>query len=92
VTLGGVTVQPNVFAAVLERLPLAGWQVIEENGRLRVLLAGQHNGLNPETVRMDVAAALDRVGADDVAITAEVVDAIPRTALGKAPLVIHRAR
>ncbi|HEY6058812.1 MAG TPA: hypothetical protein VIV06_12335, partial [Candidatus Limnocylindrales bacterium] len=37
--LHGVTVHPNVFHGRLESLAVAGWQVIDEGDRLRLLLA-----------------------------------------------------
>ena len=85
-TIGGVAVHPNVFHAALERLPVAGWQVIEEGGRLRVLLAG---GSSVDTLAVgdNVRGALSRVGVIDIPVIVELVDSIPRTALGKAPLV-----
>jgi phenylacetate-CoA ligase len=86
-TLAGTTVHPNVFHSVLERLPVAGWQVIEEDGRLRVLLATDGTGLEPAVVAATVVSALERVGARDVRVEAQLINAIPRTALGKAPLV-----
>lgn len=85
-TLGGVAVHPNVFHGALERLPVAGWQVIDEGGRVRVLLAGAAN-VDTAVTAESVRAALERVGARDVEVTVDLVDAIPRTALGKAPLI-----
>lgn len=85
-TLAGVTVHPNVFHGALERLPVAGWQVIEEGGGLRLLLAGATS--SDATVTADaVRLALERVGVHDIPITVDLVGAIPRTALGKAPLI-----
>ena len=85
-TLGGVAVHPNVFHAALERLPVAGWQVIDEGARLRVLLAGGPS-VDTLAVRDNVRAALSGVGVIDVPVIVDLVDSIPRTALGKAPLV-----
>ena len=85
-TLAGASVHPNVFHGAIEALPIAGWQVIDEGGRLRVLLAGA-DGLDPSVARSKVVAALERVGAHGVSVKVELVDAIPRTHLGKAPLV-----
>ena len=85
-TLSGVSVHPNVFHGALERLPVSGWQVIDEGGQVRVLLAGAANvdaGQTADSVR----AALERVGAHDVPVSVDLVDTIPRTALGKAPLI-----
>jgi putative adenylate-forming enzyme len=88
-SLGGVSVHPNVFHGALERLPDAGWQVVDEDGGLRVLLAGAAT-VDPGGTAEAVRRALDRVGAHDVPVAVELVDAIPRTALGKAPLVSRR--
>jgi len=86
-TLAGATVHPNVFHGVLETLPVAGWQVIAEGERLRVLLARPGPGLDQAAVPGTIASALARVGANNIPIEVEIVDAIPRTALGKAPLI-----
>lgn len=85
-TLGGVSVHPNVFHGALERPPVSGWQVIDEGGRVRVLLAGAANVDAGHTVD-SVRAALERVGAHDVPVSVDLVDHIPRTAVGKAPLI-----
>ena len=84
--LGGVPVHPNVFHGALERLQVSGWQVIDEDGRVRVLLAGARDVVPARTAET-VRDALERVGARDVPVSVELVDAIPRTALGKAPLI-----
>jgi phenylacetate-CoA ligase len=86
-TLAGVAVHPNLFHGVLERLDLAGWQVIETDGRLRVLLARPNAGLNVADLNATIRSALERVGVRGIAIECEVVDAIPRTVMGKAPLI-----
>jgi putative adenylate-forming enzyme len=86
-TLAGISVHPNVFHAVLEQLHLAGWQVIDEGDRLRALLARPSPGVDPVVVSNHIAAALERVGVRGVPTVVEVVDEIPRTALGKSPLV-----
>ena len=85
-SLGGVTVFPNVFYSALERLPVAGWQVIDEGGRLRVLLAGDAS-IDTAATADSVRLALARIGVVDVPVQVDLVEAIPRTALGKAPLV-----
>lgn len=86
-TLAGVTVHPNVFHRALERVDVAGWQVIDEGGRLRVLLERPAPGVDPATVGQAIASVVEEAGVRGVEITAESVDAVPRTALGKAPLV-----
>ena len=84
--LGGVAVHPNVFHAALERLPVAGWQVIDEGDGLRVLLAGAASADAAATAG-SVERALLAVGVRDTLIRVDLVDSIPRTALGKAPLI-----
>lgn len=85
-TLGGVAVHLNVFHGALERFPVAGWQVIDEGGRMRVLLAGVAT-LDATGVATLVRIALERVGAHGVPVAVDLVDAIPRTILRKAPLI-----
>ncbi len=84
--LGGVSVHPNVFHDALERLPVAGWQVIDEGGRVRVLLAGAAD-VDVTVTADSVRLALERVGAHDIPVAVDLVDTIPRTAFGKAPLI-----
>ena len=67
-------------------VPVAGWQVIDEGGRLRVLLAGG-SSIDTAATADSVRLALARVGVVDVPVAVDLVDAIPRTALGKAPLI-----
>ena len=85
--LQGMAVHPNVFHAALERVPVTAWQVVEEVDGLRVLLVGATG----QTVDADVVAAvltnLRNAGVRDIAVRVERVGRIPRTALGKAPLV-----
>jgi putative adenylate-forming enzyme len=90
-TLAGVSVHPNVFHAVLEGVDVAGWQVIDEGDRLRVLLARPASRVDRARVANDISAALQRIGVHGIAVRVVIVDEVPRTALGKAPLV-RRAR
>jgi putative adenylate-forming enzyme len=89
-TLGGVSVHPNVFDVALEGLPVTGWQVVEEDGALRVLLAHPEGSIVDENVVARLVSALARVGAHGVPVRVERVDSIARTAMGKAPLVVRR--
>jgi putative adenylate-forming enzyme len=89
ITIGGVMVHPNVFHTPLEPLPVSGWQVIHEGGRLRVLLARPTDAVDVAAVTRDVAHALESVGVHDVPVDSIVVNEVMRTALGKAPLVLH---
>ncbi len=86
-TLACVAVHPNVLHRALEGLDVGGWQVIDEGGRLRILLMRSTSGLDLDAAGRAVTSALEGVGVHDIAIQMEVVDAIPQTALGKAPLI-----
>jgi len=84
-----VAVHPVVFHAAFDRLPVGGWQVVQEAGILRVLLAGVADGEVQERAVVDnVTHALRAAGVDPPLILVERVPAIPRTASGKAPLVL----
>lgn len=89
-TLGGVSVHPSVFHSALERLPVSAWQVIDEGDRLRVLLAGAAL-VDADATADSVRLALAQVGAVDVPVEVDLVESIPRTAFGKAPLVRRAA-
>lgn len=83
---GTVSVHPNVFHRVLELIAAAAWQVIADRAAIRVLLE-RPQGVDTEALARRIQRELARQGVADVAVTVEAVDTIPRTALGKAPLV-----
>ena len=82
---GSVRVHPHLFHAVLE--PTGGpWQVVREPERLRILLADEGH-TDTETLAAQLRQGLAVAGADGIPLTVEHVATIPRTRLGKAPLV-----
>ncbi len=83
---GTVTVHPNVFHRALELVSASAWQVIAGRDAIRVLLE-RPDGVDGTALARTVQAELARQGVADLPVTVETVDAIPRTALGKAPLV-----
>ncbi len=83
----GIAIHPNVFHSALEPVPVAAWQVVEEPDGLLILLAQPTEGVVDADVATGVRASLQQAGADNVRVRVERVDTIPRTALGKAPLV-----
>jgi phenylacetate-CoA ligase len=85
--LGTVEIHPNVFHRVLETVPVREWQVVQEAKRLRVLLAAPHGPLDTAAVARAVTGELIAAGATAPPVDVEVVNAVTRTALGKAPLV-----
>lgn len=84
---GMVSVHPNVFHNILDEATIAGWQVVQEQASLRILLAGLAPGVSTETIRDRVALALRSAGVVGTGVEVRVVDAVERNALGKAPLV-----
>jgi phenylacetate-coenzyme A ligase PaaK-like adenylate-forming protein len=84
---GDVAVSPLVFTRVLDLARVAGWQVVREPARIRVLVVGPRDGFSAD----DLAERLRRSLADlDVVappLVVDVVEAIPRGRSGKAPLV-----
>jgi phenylacetate-coenzyme A ligase PaaK-like adenylate-forming protein len=80
---GEVRIHPNVFHAVLDRAD-APWQVISYPDRVHVLVAGP---ADVAQLRANLGRVLADLGAEPQAIEVERVTAIPRTPLGKAPLV-----
>ena len=78
--------QPIVFHHVMDRVDAAGWQIIQQTDGLEVLLAVPHS-VDFHQVEMDLRTALTATGAVSPQVHIREVDAIPRTALGKAPLI-----
>jgi len=86
-TGGEVSVHPNVFHRVLEALPVREWQVIQEAEELRVLLAGAGPEFDERRLRGELARDLAEQGAREPVLRVEHVEHLPRTGLGKSPLI-----
>jgi phenylacetate-coenzyme A ligase PaaK-like adenylate-forming protein len=86
-TGGDVVIHPNVFHRLLEPLPVKEWQVIQEAEGLRILLARPAGPVDTNRLAASMALALQDAGAEPQPVQVEIVDAVPRTKLGKAPLV-----
>jgi putative adenylate-forming enzyme len=84
---GSVAVHPNLFHDVLDLLPLRGWQVRQEPSGLRVLVVGPPEAVRSEAWSQKLLSALAGQGVRVGHVLVERVEDIPRTALGKAPLV-----
>jgi putative adenylate-forming enzyme len=89
---GTITVHPIAVHRALDDVAAGGWQVREEQDRLRVLIARPGAGFSGERVAASLAAALEAAGAAPVGVSVEVVDDIPAGAAGKRPLVVARRR
>jgi phenylacetate-coenzyme A ligase PaaK-like adenylate-forming protein len=84
---GIVSVHPNVFYAALEDAPVTGWQVIQRQDGLDVLLAGLPLDADLRALRERILLGLAAAGAVGTPVRILPVHEIQRTALGKAPLV-----
>ena len=84
---GQVTVQPAVVHGVMDGVPAEGWQLIQEPERLAVLLAGVPDAFDEDGLADRLRRELRSRGALPPPVQVQRVRAIPRTALGKAPLI-----
>lgn len=88
--LAGRRIYPNVFHAALDDLDLGGWQVVETDHGLDVLIVRGARRVDASDVRARVLAQLTGKGAGAVAVSVRPVDDIPRTTMGKQPLIKRR--
>jgi phenylacetate-coenzyme A ligase PaaK-like adenylate-forming protein len=82
-----VAIHPNLFHQVMDTVSVSGWQIIHHNDGLHVLLSGSNSTTDEERLVEDMSRALAKQWAVVPKIHVEHVDAIPRTANGKAPLI-----
>jgi phenylacetate-coenzyme A ligase PaaK-like adenylate-forming protein len=82
------TVQPLVFHHIMDRVTAAGWQVKQHGDELEVLLA-QPRDLDRDALAGAIHSALAGQGVQPPRIKLREVATIPRTALGKAPLIVR---
>lgn len=85
-----VPVHPNVFHDVMDTIPNSGWQIVEDEAGLHILIVAASEGFDAADIRERIAAALS---ARDVAvptILVEQVEAIPKASSGKTPLIKAR--
>ncbi len=87
---GSVRIHPNRFHEILEGAPVTGWQVIQDNGSLRVLLTGLRDPRAPESIAAALRAMLAREGVAAPPVRVAHVDRLERGATGKAPLIVAR--
>ena len=89
-----VSVHPNVFHELLETLPVAGWQVIQTEGALRISLLGTTTdpffAVNIAALSQSIRTRLEKGGALAPTIEVQRVSALSRGATGKAPLIQSR--
>jgi phenylacetate-CoA ligase len=84
---GQVTVRPAVFHSVMDAVPAEGWQLVQEPDRLVVLLAGVPDSFDEDGLADRLRRELRSRGVLPPRVEGQRVRVIPRTALGKAPLI-----
>jgi phenylacetate-CoA ligase len=76
-------VQPIVFHRVMDTVPSSGWQVVQGPEELTVLLSGEREGFADGSL----IDSMKRESYQHKGRSCWRVQSIPRTALGKAPLI-----
>ena len=84
---GQIRVQPAVFHSAMDAVPAEGWQLVQEPDRLAVLLAGAPDTFDDDDLAGRLLYELQSRGALAPHIEVRRLRTIPRTALGKAPLI-----
>ena len=82
--------QPIVFHHIMDSVRAAGWQIRQTGTGLEVLLAQPHE-VDPALLAGKIRSALAAQGVLPPPVNVNQVAAIPRTALGKAPLISKRS-
>jgi phenylacetate-CoA ligase len=84
---GKVSVQPIVFHRVMDAVPAGGWQVAQGPEGLTVLLSGVRGGFADAALIDSLQRELEAQGAIVPPVKVSRVPDIPRTTVGKAPLI-----
>jgi putative adenylate-forming enzyme len=87
---GQVSVQPIVFHRVMDTVPAGGWQIAQEPSELTVLLSGVREGFTDATLIDSLRQELAANGAIVPPVKVSHVTTIPRTTVGKVPLIKSR--
>lgn len=82
-----VNVHPIVFFSIMDTLPVSGWQVLQDDDGLYLLLSGVHGTLDEAGLANTVRQALAKQGAVIPHVEVRQVPSIPQAASGKTPLV-----
>jgi putative adenylate-forming enzyme len=85
---GEVAVVPHVFHRIMDMAPAGGWQVVQEQDSLQVLSSGATDSLNEATLLDTMQHTLAAQGVVVPPIRIQRVASIPKSANGKAPLIV----
>ncbi len=84
---GTATVQPGLFHRLMDAVPSEGWQVVQKPEELEVLVAGARADFDGEALAESLRLGLAAQGIQVPPVAVRRVQAIPRGATGKAPLI-----
>ena len=84
---GQIAVQPIVFHRVIDAVPAGGWQVVQGPEGLTVLLSGVREGFADAALADSLRRELEAQGVVMSPVKVRRVPIIPRTTVGKAPLI-----
>ena len=89
---GQVVVQPSVFHQVMDPLPINGWQIIQEEDGLEILVRRAPDDFSDEGLVKSIQLAISAMGAMVPPIRVKRVSHIPGTPHGKTPLIKSNIR
>ena len=89
---GQVVLQPSVFHQVLDALPINGWQIIQQEDGLEILVRKVPDDFSDESLVQSIQQAISAMGAIVPPIRVKRVSHIPGTPHGKTPLVKSNLR
>jgi phenylacetate-coenzyme A ligase PaaK-like adenylate-forming protein len=84
---GQVSVQPIIFHRVMDAVPAGGWQVVQGTEGLTVLLSGVREDFADAALIDSLRRELEVQGVIVPPVKVRRVPTIPRTTVGKAPLI-----
>lgn len=84
---GRVDVHPVLFHGLLDMVPASAWQVVQEPDALVLLLSGADAAFDAQFLAEQLCQKLRAQGALVPPVSVRRVEAIPRNAAGKAPLI-----
>jgi len=83
-----IPVQPNFFHKILERVPIGGWQIVQEpDNSIKILVAKPDNSFEKANLIKSMADELEKLGVNKPFVKVELVESFNRTAIGKTYLI-----
>jgi putative adenylate-forming enzyme len=84
---GEVAIQAIIFEDVMDEVPAREWQLVQEKQTLKLLVGGLRQDVDERSVAELIQEWIVSKGAITPPVQVHRVDAIPRGATGKAPLI-----